>query len=198
MRFIAIIVAATFLVNSPVEAKPRKVIDPISTEILDNAQIASVEVIAEGNAAKALEHFDKKAAEKASTVTDATDTGKTKYSAMPFKDMFPLIMTDVSREWGLNKGRPIKLTVTLDTIKTANAGMAILGGSSDQLAGLVDVTDNESGAKLGSFYIDVLNSHGGMFGMMMRGGGVREKLASEFALESSRVLTGRKSKTRKS
>lgn len=195
MRFmvLAAIGAALCLVG-PADAKSRKIIDPIPTEIIANNHVVAIDVIAEGKAGEALAHFDAKAAEKAAkTVAGTAETSK--YAHMPFREMFPLIFADVTKEWGLTGGRPIKLIVTLDTIKTANAGMAFLGSSADQLAGMVEVTDAEAGTKLGSFYIDVLNNHGGLLGMAMRGGGVREKLADEFALESSRILTGRKSKT---
>lgn len=141
----------------------------------------------------------------AATVTDAPApvalaaprAPQDEYATLPFARMFPLVMEDVTREWGLTGGRPVKLKVTVDTLKTANAGMALLFGSADQLAGLVEVTDPATGAKLGSFYIDVINSHGGLAGLAMRGAGIREKLAEEFGLEASRVLTGRKSKTPK-
>lgn len=122
---------------------------------------------------------------------------KDQYDTLPFAQMFPLVIEDVTREWGLAKGRPIKLSITVDTLKTANAGMAILFGSSDQLAGMVAISDPATNEKLGSFYIDVLNAHSGLMGLAMRGAGIREKLAEEFALQTSRVLTGRKSKTPK-
>jgi hypothetical protein len=80
--------------------------------------------------------------------------------------------------------------VTVESIKTANAAMALLVGSSDQLAGKVDVLDAQGGQELGSFYVHVINSHGGWGGLLMRGSGIREKLAQEFALESARILTG--------
>ena len=106
--------------------------------------------------------------------------------------MFPLVMQDVTREWGLTegKGTPVKLRITIETAKTANAGMALLIGSSDELAGKVHVLDAEGAQSLGSFYVHVLNTHGGWGGLLMRGGGIREKLAEEFALESARILTG--------
>ena len=69
--------------------------------------------------------------------------------------------------------------------------MAILiSSSSDELAGKVDVFNAAGDQNIGSFYVHVVNSHGGWAGMLMRGGGVREKLAHEFALESARILTG--------
>ena len=39
-------------------------------------------------------------------------------------------------------------------------------------------------------------SHGGLLGLAMRGGGIREKLAEEFALHISRQITVHKNKTK--
>jgi hypothetical protein len=106
--------------------------------------------------------------------------------------MMPFVMRDVTRKWGLTpeRGQPVHLRITIENIKTANAGMALLLGSSDELAGEVIVLDPTTQQQIGSFYVQVLNSHGGLAGLAMRGGGIREKLVEEFALESSRVLTG--------
>ncbi|BBC99628.1 MULTISPECIES: hypothetical protein [Sphingobium] len=115
------------------------------------------------------------------------------YATMPFKQMFPLVIRDVAREWKLNDGTPVKLRITLDMLKTADAAMAILvAWSSDMLEGTVDVIDATSGASLGSFRVEVKNMHGGWGGMLIRGGGVREKLAEEFGLELSRHIAGKK------
>jgi hypothetical protein len=104
-----------------------------------------------------------------------------------------LVLRDVTRKWGLNPergGKAVNLRVTVENIKTANAGMALLLSSSDELSGEVVVLDPATQQPLGSFYVQVVNSHGGLAGLAMRGGGVREKLVEEFALESSRILTG--------
>ena len=67
--------------------------------------------------------------------------------------------------------------------------MMLLAGSNDQLAGSVELSDAATGEKLGQFYVDVINSHSGLLGMALRGGGVREKLAQEFANHIARQLT---------
>jgi hypothetical protein len=54
----------------------------------------------------------------------------------------------------------------------------------------VIVLDPATQKQIGNFYVQVINSHGGLAGLAMRGGGIREKLVEEFALESSRILTG--------
>lgn len=116
--------------------------------------------------------------------------------ACPSSKMLEFVVKDTTREWGLNSGQPLKLAVEIDTLKTANAAMAMLAASSDQLSGTVTVMDAATSAKVGEFYVDVINSHGGLLGLAMRGGGIREKLAEEFALHISRQLTGRKNKTK--
>ena len=118
-----------------------------------------------------------------------------RYATMPFKQMFPLVMRDVTRDWKLDSGTPIFLRVTIDRLHTADAAMAIIIGASwDILQGNVDVIDAANGASLGSFRVEVQNSHGGWAGMLIRGGGIREELAEEFSLEVSRYIAGRKKK----
>ncbi|MBV2150633.1 hypothetical protein KRZ98_20730 [Sphingobium sp. AS12] len=117
------------------------------------------------------------------------------YATLPFKQMFPLVIRDVTRDWKLDNGTPVTLRITLDRLKTADAAMAILvAWSSDMLEGTVDVLDAANGASLGSFRVEVKNTHGGWGGMLIRGGGIREKLAEEFGLEVSRYIAGRKKK----
>lgn len=195
------------LIAGAAEGKTRKIVEPLDASIVAASQVAAVEVRISPTASETLAKLEAIAAQKraaaklppldasASIETTATRPGREIYSTLPFRQMFPLVMEDVTRECGLTSGRPVKLKITVDTVKTANAGMALLLGSSDQLAGMVEVLDAADDKPLGSFYIDVINSHGGLAGLALRGSGVRESLSEEFALESSRVLTGRKSKT---
>lgn len=198
-------VLALLMLAGAAQAGPRKIVEPLAPGIVANLQVKAVEVAVSEPARATFDKLEAIAAEKrkeaklppfdAATAAPNPPTGE--YPTLPFAAMFPLVMQQVTREWGLDLGRLVRLKVTVDTLKTANAGMAMLGGSFDQLAGLVDIVDAESAEPLGSFYIDVINGHGGLLGLAMRGTGVRESLAGEFALESSRVLTGRKSKKRK-
>lgn len=198
-------IAAMVLLASAAEAGPRKIVEPLAPGIVANLQVKAVEITVSEPARATFDKLEAIAAEKRqeanlppydpATASPNPPTGD--YPTLPFAVMFPLVMEQVTREWGLDLGRPVRLKVTVDTLKTANEGMAVLFGSADQLAGLVDIVDFETGAPLGSFYIDVINSHGGLLGLAMRGTGVRESLSAEFALESSRVLTGRKSQKRK-
>lgn len=188
---------------TPAEAKERTIIDPLASEVVANMNVTSVEVAVAPEAEATIAPFDAKAAEKRANAKlppfdPATRPKKEELATVPLVNMLPVVMQDMSREWGLIAGRDVKVRVKLDTLKTANAGMAILiSGSSDQLAGTVTVHDAATDEKLGSFYIDVINSHSGWGGMLMRGGGVREKLAEEFSRETTRLLTGRKSQKAK-
>lgn len=190
----------------PAEAKQRTEIEPLPKELLANNHVVTVEVQVVNEALNKFDAFEQKAAEKRAekklaAYDPATQTARPsedEYSTLPFASMFPLVMEDVTREWGLTTGRPVKLDVRISTLKTADAAMAILiASSSDQLAGVVKVLDAVTAQELGSFHIAVENRHGGWGGMLMRGGGIREKLVEEFALETSRMLTGRKSKKAK-
>lgn len=205
-RFAVMCAAMTVLIAGGANAGPRKIVEPLDPAVVAQLQVVAVDVDVSETARPNFEKFEAKAAEKRvaagltpvdGSAAPTTRPAKADYATLPFRQMFPLVMEDVTREWGLSSGTPVKLKVTIDTVKTANAGMAILAASSDQLAAMVEVLDAQDGRALGSFYIDVINSHGGLGGLALRGSGIREKLAEEFALESSRVLTGRKSKTPK-
>jgi hypothetical protein len=126
------------------------------------------------------------------TAEPADGTPRDEWSTLPFAQMMELMVKDVTRDRGLTSGRPLRISVEIDTLKTANAGMVMLAGSSDQLAGTVQVLDGVSGEKLGEYYIDVINSHSGLLGLAMRGGGVREKLAGEFAGHIAKQLASKK------
>jgi len=209
VRSILVVLVSLSLVQAGAAlAGSRKVVEPLDPAVVANLHVVETEVTVSETAKENWAKFEAKAAEKRAKAGlppwefASPDTpevkgerpDRTAYATLPFRQMFALVMEDVTKEWGLTAGTPVKLKVGFDTVKTANAGMAMLAGSADQLAGLVEVSDAASGKPLGSFYIDVINSHSGLMGLAMRGGGIREELAEEFALESSRVLAGRKSK----
>lgn len=194
------ILVALLAAGTTAHAKQRTVIEDLPKEIVDNSHVTAVEIVIADTAKEKLDKIEAKATEKRASAglaaydpaTTSARPAKADYDILPFEVMFPLVMQDVTREWGLTdgKGTPIKLRVTVETIKTANAAMAMLVSSSDELAGKVDVLSAQDGQSIGSFYVHVLNSHGGLAGLAMRGSGIREKLVEEFALESARILTG--------
>jgi hypothetical protein len=180
-------------------AKQRTVVEQLPADIVDRNYVDQVEVIVSDSATKKMAELESKASEKRAEAglapfgAEAGTVSRDQYATVPFAAMAPLVMRDVTRKWGLTPergGKPVNLRVTVESIKTANAGMALLMSSSDELSGEVVVLDPATQQQIGSFYVQVVNSHGGLAGLAMRGAGVREKLVEEFALESSRILTG--------
>lgn len=180
--------------------KPVNVVQPLAAALQRQVVVAEVDVKLSPLAQGTMDKFEGKAAEKRAAAglppvdpaaTPAARPPQDQYSTLPFGQMFELVVQDVTRQNGLASGRPVKLQVEIDTLKTANAGMALLAGSSDQLAGNVRILDPQTNERLGEFYVDVINSHSGLLGLAMRGGGIREELAEEFALHIARQLNGK-------
>jgi hypothetical protein len=199
--FPALVFAASVPLTSSAFAKQRTVIEQLPPEIVDKNYVDQVEVIVADTAQEKMAKLEEKAAEKRAgaklaawtPATDGAAPPAEQYATIPFTAMMPFVMRDVTRKWGLtpeHHGKAVNLRVTIENIKTANAGMALLMGSSDELSGEVIVLDPATQRQIGNFYVQVINSHGGLAGLAMRGGGIREKLVEEFALESSRILTG--------
>ncbi len=192
-------------VATPAAARSVKVTQPVPAELIGASHVVEMRVTLSDAVKANFEKLEQKAAEKRAAAgltlvsADAPVGDRPKaehYATLPITQMMPLVLEDTAREWGLTSGRPIRLTVELDTLKTADAGMAMLLGSSDQLAGLVTVSDPATGEKLGEMYIDVINSRSGLMGLAMRGSGVREKLAAEFSDKVMKKLAGKRKKVR--
>lgn len=199
VKYVAALLSLFLLAAPAGAAKKTKVIEPLPKELIGHATVAATTVVIGETAQQNFEKLEAKAANKNAAVpapSGAPDTraATDRYAILPFAKMLPLVVEDVTREWGLTSGRPIKLVVTIDSIKTANAGMAMLLGSNDELAGTVVVADAVSGDKLGEIYVDVLNSSSGLLGLAIRGAGVREKLATAFAGQIAVQLSGSKHK----
>ena len=190
---------AAVILLSACGPKPVKIVHPVAASIRNASMISDVEVALSPLAREVMDRFEAKAAEKraeaglpaADPSAEPTNVPDGQYDTLPFAQMFELVVKDVARDKGLTTGRPLRVKVEIDTLKTANAGMTILAGSSDQLAGQVEIVDAQSGERLGEFYVDVINAHSGLLGLAMRGGGVREKLANEFAGHIVKQLTGK-------
>lgn len=205
MRYLKLLPWAAALLLAACAPAPVQVVQSLPAAVQNGVVVQDVDVSLSLLARDAMVKFEEKAREKrtaaglAAIAADAELVARPpadEYATLPFNHMMALVIQDVTRDWGLASGRPVRLAVEIDTLKTANAGMAVLAGSSDQLSGSVKVLDFASGEKLGEFYVDVINAHSGLLGLAMRGGGIREKLAEEFALHVSQQLTGRKSKGR--
>lgn len=193
--------AALVLVASPLAARAVKTVTPLPNEVIGAAQITQVDVKVSDSAKKVFDALEDKAAHKKGFVSasggtppSASEQAEAAYAAMPFAEMFPHVVHDEMVKRKLTSGRELKLSLQLDTLKTADAGMAMLLGSQDQLAGVVTLSDAATGAVLGEYYIDVINFRSGLMGLAMRGSGVREKLAAEFAKHVAEVM-GKKAST---
>lgn len=199
MKYAAALLSLVLLTAPADGAKKTKVVEPLPKELIGHATVAATTVVIGETAQQNFEKLEAKAANKNSAMPVASGAPEARvatdrYATLPFAKMLPLVVEDVTREWGLTSGRPIKLVVTIDSIKTANAGMAMLLGSNDELAGTVVVADAVSGDKLGEIYVDVLNTSAGLLGLAIRGAGVREKLATAFAGQIAVQLSGSKHK----
>ena len=198
------LLVALLCVGQPASARQVKPIQPLALPAGQPVHITGMDLEFAPQMLEELAESDAKAArERAERGLPALDpasypTGPwdgSRYATMPFKQMFPLVIRDVTRDWGLDSGTPVFLRITLDRLKTAGAAVAILiASSSDMLEGNVDVIDAGNGQSLGAFRIEVRNTHDGWAQMLIRGGGIREKLAEEFGLELSRHISGRKKK----
>lgn len=186
---------------APLLAGQVKVVRALPAGMLGGVSITGVDVTFDGKFATEQAESDAKAARKrVAAGLPATDPAAypsgdeiaANYPTLPFKQMFPLVLRDGVRRWGLREGRAVRLEIVLETLKTADMAMAMMLGSSDRLAGTVTIRDAATGEDLGQLRINVVNGHAGWGGMLIRGGGVREELASEFSLELCRYLSGRK------
>lgn len=176
------------LVASPAAADVIDIVRPLPREVVGALRVDAIDVTVSGPAEAAMVDHDAKA------VATTGRSDRSGYTALPFTRMAPLVFADTMRGWGLTRGRAVDLRVTIYEFSTGNFGRAMLpGGTRDIVAGFVEVRDARTAATLGMFTVRVVNRHNGWSGMLIRGGGVREKLAAEFALESARVLAGRKS-----
>lgn len=201
MKARSLAAVAALLILSACGPKPVKVITPVAQSIRGASMVSDVEVTLSSIAPERMEKAEAEAARKRSEAglapVDASaepmaGSPRDQYDTLPLAQMFELVVKDAAEEAGMTTGRPLRVNIELDTLKFANAGMALLAGSSDQLAGQVQITDAQSGEKLGEFYVDVINAHSGLLGLAIRGSGVREKLAREFADHIVKQLKGKR------
>ncbi|HMC92874.1 MAG TPA: hypothetical protein VKI45_10470 [Allosphingosinicella sp.] len=101
------------------------------------------------------------------------------YAGMRFAALLPQLFKDAAAQRGMKEGRALTITVELDHLRVPAAGGSLVGRH-DRLAGQVRIQDSRTGQALGSFYVDVDQHFPGLIGLAVRGGGVREKLASAF------------------
>lgn len=168
--------------------KPVKIVQPIALDARGQVNYQVIDVIVGETARKNVERFDVKAAEKRRDAKlDAYSAGAgvrptpDQYETLPTDALLRHAIEDAIMARSMPSGRPLKVTVQVDNVRTANVAAAMLVSSNDQMAGLVTVSDAATGQKLGAFTVDVLSTHSGLGGMAVRGGNIREKMAQDFA-----------------
>lgn len=200
--FRAFILLLAMLTSTPALARPVKIIETLQPDLYNGVQITGIDLSFADSFLKERAESDAKAARQRAAAglpmldPEAYPSAPAEpetYDTLPFKQMFPLVVRDVTREHGLTSGRRVKLNVTLETLKTADAAIAILlAASSDALEGSVDIVDANDGSSLGRLRVTIARARSGLLGMAIRGNGLRERLSKEFALELSKELNGRK------
>ena len=187
-----LVVAAFMLGLAACAADPVRIIEPVSTQVRGASHVADVRVTVGELARAQVARFDERASEARTraepAIRRAERPSQDEYATLPFARMLALVVADAARAQGLNSGRPLRLDIYVNAVRTADPAMAIVVASRDQLAGTVRVADAQSGEPLGAFHVDVINVHSGLVGLALRGGGIRERLAEEFAVHVARQL----------
>ena len=191
-----ILLVATFLpALAACAADPVRIIEPVSSQVRGVSQVADVRVMVGELARAQVERFDQHASEARTRAglgpPPAGRPPQEEYATLPFARMLALVVEDAARARGLSSGRPLRLEIYFNAVRTVDPAMAIVVASRDQLAGTVRVADAQSGEPLGAFHVDVINVHSGLVGLAIRGGGIRERLAEEFARHVARQLSRR-------
>ena len=174
-------------------ATPVEVLDPIPLNVKKEINITSVHVSYGAVGHDTITKLDQK--REAERLDDEIEIVRASngrvhidhYEYLPLKDMLQYTVENVLRDSGLMGSVNVSLAIHIDTLRFANAGLTILAGDTDQLAGLVSILDEDQNT-LGQFYVDVIEAHGGLLGLAIRGGGVREGLAYKFSEELVKEL----------
>lgn len=163
-------------------ATPSEVLLPIPASVVNASFVRDVEMVVRPSARESIQAADAKAAGKA--VAAPGDP-----ASLPFEQMMRRAVEEETRSAGLRSGRALRLVIEVDRLHTASTGAALLGTKGDRLAGSVFVQDAGDRTPLGQLYVDVNRRQSGPVGLLLRGSGVREQLAREFAQHIARALS---------
>jgi len=152
---------------------------PLARSIVGASQVTRIETVVQRPARASVAALDE----------GAKRSGEAGYASAPLEAMLPDMIREATRRLGLTSGRELKLLLEIDDLQAASAGSALIGGE-DRLAGTVLVRDAATDEPLGQLYVDVNARTSGLIGLATRGG-VRERLAEEFATRIAKALAGK-------
>lgn len=174
-------------------ATPVEVLEPIPINVKREINVTSISVSYGEVGLESLTRLDQKIEEE--RLGDNVEIIRTSngsahldhYEYLPLSEMLQSTVETLLKQSGIMGSIDVSLAISIDNLRFANAGLVWLAGDSDQLAGLVSVHD-ENQSVLGRFYVDIIESHAGLLGLAIRGGGVREGLAQRFGEELIKEL----------
>lgn len=160
---------------------PVKTLKPLPENYVNRLMAAEISVRAAGPAAERIAELDARREIPASRADAVAELGVSlPFDELPFDRLIETMIRRSLAGRGHVADRPVRIEVEIDTLKFADAAMTILLGDNDQIAGFIRVKDVESDEVLSEHYIDVIKGSAGLLGLIVRGGGVREKLAAQF------------------
>lgn len=162
---------------------PTKVLQALPEEQKGSLNIQSVSVTYSDLSRDQIILLDEKAQERAETA-DSPNEIQYKTLETSLETIVKEYLEGIDSD-GLSNAN---VKIEIDNLKFANAAAALLVGDTDQLAGTVRVYNAQSKQLVSEFYVDVLKGTGGLLGLAIRGGGVREKLANDFAIHIGNEL----------
>lgn len=156
---------------------------PIAREVVGNAIIADVDVVVQRTAAASVATLDQQA--------QARPASEDELRRLTVAQLIERQIMEVARSYGLTGGRRLRIVAEIDAVGVPGLGSSLIGAD-DRLAGTAFIQDAETGEQLGQLYIDVRRDNSGLIRQLLRGGGVRERLATQFADQLARALSGRR------
>jgi hypothetical protein len=155
---------------------------PISQGVVGAATVANVDVVVRPSAAAAVAALDAQAL--------ARPASEDELRRLPVAQLIQRQVMEVARQYGLAGGRRLRVVAEIDAVGVPGTAASLIGAD-DRLAGTAFIHDAARGDLLGQLYIDVRRDNSGFIGLALRGGGVRERLAAQFAEHLARALSGR-------
>ncbi|MEM9470192.1 MAG: hypothetical protein AAF988_08515 [Pseudomonadota bacterium] len=153
-----------------------KMLKPLAEKQQGTLNIQSVTVSYSDLSAETIMAIDEK------IKTEAEKKGNSdSIASQPLKSSMAKVTKEVLEARDSDTNDFANIYIEVDNLKFVDPMAAILISDTDQLSGSVKVVDPKTKELLSEFYVDVLKGTGGLLGLAVRGGGVREKLSAQFA-----------------